>query len=135
MRARAVAVAGLVAVLGLSVGAAHASTLEVTPGTVTTHTAQACSPGTVMVDETGGFLGWLFGWTGVQLTVPAACAGADLDLTIYTTSGGAVQATATVADVTPGTLAVTTSATYGGLLRPAASIAVTFDGWSVPASF
>ena len=138
MRARVVVAAGLAAVLILGLGSAQASSLDVAGGSLTTQTSQACSPGTLAVTGSPAtWAGLLFGYTGVTLTVPAACAGTDLSVTVYATTAGAVQATASRANVSAGTVTLTTSATYGGWLttRPASSVAVTFDGWSVPASF
>lgn len=139
MRApRAAALGTLAAVLALGAGVAHASTLTVGASTLDVRTAGPCSASAVtLTAQPGDVLSWLFGYTQVRLTVPAACAGTTLSVTVYATSGGAVLATASATNVRAGTVTLTTSATYGGLLagRPAYSGAVTFDGWSVPASF
>lgn len=139
MRARrGVALGALTAALALGLGVAHASTLPVGGSAVHVRATGACSTGTVTLSERpNDIISWLFGYTQVQLDVPAACAGTTVSVTIYATSGGSALATANATAVPAGTLTLTTSATYGGLLggRPAYSGAVTFDGWSVPASF
>ena len=136
--ARAAGVGALAAALALGAGLAQASTLTVGASTLDLRSAGPCSTSTVALSpQPGDFISWLFGYTQVRLTVPAACAGTSLSVTIHATSGGAALATASADDVPAGTLTLTTSATYGGVLtgRPAYSGAVTFDGWSVPASF
>ncbi len=128
----------LAAVLALGVGVAHASTLTVGAPTFDARSAGPCSTSAVALSpQPGDFFSWLFGYSQVRLTVPAACAGTTLSVTVYAASGGAVLATASAGDVSAGTLTLTTSATYGGVLtgRPAYSGALTFDGWSVPATF
>jgi hypothetical protein len=138
MNARVVVAAGLTAVLGVGIGVAHASTLGVAGSGPSVTTAQACTAGTVALSaQPGGLWSLLFGYTEVGLTVPAACAGADLSVTIYATQGGAALASASASGVAAGAITLTTSATYGGVLtgRPAYSGTLTFDGWSVPATF
>jgi hypothetical protein len=139
VRVRRAAVLGALAVLlATGLGAAHASTLTVDGSALQVRTAGACSAATVGLSaRPNDFLSWLFGYTQVQVDVPTGCAGTAVSVTIYATSGGAVLATASATDVAAGTVTLTTSATYGGVLggRPAYSGAVTFDGWSVPASF
>ena len=135
MRTRAaVASLGLAAVLGLGLGVAHASSLTVASGGATTATAEACSTATVSVAKTGAALGGFLGYTGVRLTVPTACAGTDLSLTVYSTSDGSIERQVTVADVSSGTLSLSTGS-YGVLFAWGSAIALTFDGWSVPATF
>ena len=136
--ARAAGVGALAAVVSLGVGIAHASTLTVGASTLDVRSAGPCSTSTVALSpQPGDFFSWLFGYTQVRLTVPAACAGTALSVTVHATSGGAALATASADDVPAGTLTGSTWAAYGGVLtgRPAYSGAVTFDGWSVPASF
>ena len=132
-RAAALGIALLV-VPALGVGMAHASALGVDPDPLTARTVGACSTAPLGVEEApSGLLNAILGYTAVRLTIPAPCAGSDLAVTIH--GGGAVQATAAAPAVAAGPLTLTSSATYGGLFRPAYAVAVTFDGWSVPASF
>lgn len=135
---RAVVVGALAAACAWGAGVAHASTLTVDGVGVPVRAAGPCSTSALTLSpRPNDFISWLFGYTQVQLTVPPACAGTAVGVTIYATSGGAALATASAANVSAGTLTLSTSATYGGVFggRPAYSGAVTFDGWSVPASF
>lgn len=139
MRARrAAALGGTAAVLALGLGIAHASTMTVGGSTLQVRSVGACATSAVALSaRPNDLFSWLFGYTQVELVVPAECAGTTVSVTVYATSGGAVLATAGATGVPAGPLTLTTSATYGGLLggRPAYSGALTLDGWSVPASF
>ncbi len=140
MKARTLAVlaaAVLSLIIGASVGPANASDLGVDGPQAHTSTAHACSTATISVTQTPtGIVGWFWGYDGIRFTVPANCAGHDLDVTVYATSGGAVLGHAHVNDVPAGTFSTTFSgAAFNGLLGTPAAVATTFDGWQVPASF
>lgn len=138
MSARVAVAAGLTAVLGVGLGVAHASALDVAAGSPSVTTAQACSSGMLTLSRLpNNWLSWLFGYTQVGLTVPASCAGTDLSVTVYSTQDGTALATASASHVAVGSITLTTSATYGGVFgNPAPySGTLTFDGWSVPATF
>lgn len=137
MRTRVLAACAL-ATLGLGAGVAHASSLPVTSGPVSAAVVQGCSSATITVDESpGGIWSALFGYSAVRLTVPTSCAGAALHVTVYAASGGAALATASATGVPAGSITLGTSAVYGGLLtgNPPYSVALTMDGWAVPAAF
>lgn len=135
MRTRGGIAAALAGTLALGVGVAHASSLSVQTDSLHASTAQACTTAAITVTETPtGFWNALFGYTGVRFTLPAACDGVDVHVTVYSTSTGAVQAVAAAADVPAGMVNLTASATYGGLFNPAYGVALTLDGWSVPAA-
>lgn len=122
-----------VAVVG-GLGIAHASSLTVAGPALTTTTATACTTSALTVQPTDPrFFGFL-GYDGVQVTVPTSCVGKAFALTVYDTSGGAVQATASTT-IASTTVSLSTSASYGGWFQASPSVATTIDGWSVPASF
>jgi hypothetical protein len=123
--------------IGMSLTTANASELSLDGPQVYAETIHGCTSDQIVVTQTPENLGgWIFGYRGVQLTVPASCAGSDLDLTIYRTSGGSAVATIHVDDVPAGSLSRSFSGgAINGLFGTPASVALTFDGWAVPATF
>ncbi len=81
------AVAGLALCGSLGAGVAHASGLAVGTSQLSASTTQACSTSALTVTKTAPVVLGLFGYGGVQLTVPSACAGAAVSVTVYATSG------------------------------------------------
>ncbi len=134
-RVRPRAVAGIAVLVVLGLGTASASALPVASARLGTVSAQACTPSTIAATATDPVLLGILGYASIELTVPAACAGSKLSLTVYAAAGGGVLASASASAVAVGTQRVSTSTAFGGWFQPAPALVATFDGWSVPISF
>lgn len=128
MRRRVVAAIGLLLVVaGLS--SAHAATLPLSEGSLTAFTSTRCVE-TVDPSPADPVLFGLFGFESVRLTVPAACAGKQVHVTVHRANGN-VRTTGTRTPAGPGAVTVPTGR-FGGLFDNDYAFAVTVDGWYVP---
>jgi hypothetical protein len=121
------------AVAGLSV--ASAARLDVGSASVSVAQARPCTTAIVQATRTKPVLWGLGGYEAVSLAIPAECQGSDrvVDVTVFRTLDGAAVARATTTGLTA-TTALDMSATYGWIFS-SHTIAITIDGWSVPARF
>ncbi len=111
----------------------NAASLPVTAGTMTARTATACASSVALTRSDPVVFG-LFGYGSVTVTVPPACVGLRLDVTVVRSWNGGTIATGGTAALGSGTVRVPLSATYGGILGDAYAFALTINGWSVDAN-
>lgn len=135
-RLRSVAVAAVLACLAVAaLSVASAARLEVGSASLSVTQARPCTTSTVRATRTEPVAWGIGGYEAVSLAIPAECRGNDraVDVTVFRTQDGVAVAHATATGLTA-TTALSMSSTYGWIFS-SHTIAITIDGWHVPARF